>query len=416
MTTCPIVCTADANECPTICSGNTTLCANGSCKEDCTGYEVSPCTCPSLPIACAKSVDYYDECFSSFQPFYESNIACLADQVASIPPMSYTGPIFIFCYTWISVVTALVIGWCYFNEKLCPFRELTCVSVHGMPSSTSKSCNGEVWTQTGYKRNVIGTVIYGLVLITFVGIQFLLFLLVILYYVQVGAITRWSPAFEDVEHVNKAFIMVWMIGFPWTMAFCFIPSGIDTMFLRRCPIGAASHVAVTSPTAETNNNHSERLGFAKVINLARALSLPITRMLHAIFSWPHDVKGHDVLFCPVLADSASGRRGLYHRLRRYVWDESVGHYVSGKVSVGETLQDFLNQQDGLSTGEVTQRIGIVGPNETPVTKPSLLRSLRTEFSKGFYVYQVGIHVFGASSYSCPHLTRLFLQTLTFEYL
>jgi hypothetical protein len=387
MTTCPVVCAAAADDCPTKCVGNTTLCASGSCEETCPGIDESPCGCPNLPIACPKVVDYYDECFVSFQRFYDSNTECEAEQQSAIPPMSYTGPYFIFGYGWVGTVTILVIGWCYFNEKLCPCRETTCVSVK--VNSTSKNIDGVVWTQTGYKRTVPGTLIYVLVLLTCIGFQFALFTLIILFYVQVGSITRWAPVFNDVEHVNTTFILVWAVGFPWTMAFRFIGTGIDTLFLRRCRLQEASHVAICTPTTEAK--HVEQTsGSEKLIKLAARFVHPIARSLRAIFSYPHGLPGYDVSFCPVRVEPISGKPSLYYHLRKYVWEESTGAFVEGRISVGEKLHDFSNQRQGLRHSEVIRRAETVGPNETTVVKPTLMRSLYTEFSKGFYVYQVCI--------------------------
>jgi hypothetical protein len=259
MTTCPAICVAVADDCPTNCPGNATLCANGSCKEDCTGHDMSPCGCESLPIACPKVIDYYDECFDSFQLYYGNNTACLEEQTSSIPQLSFTEPYFVFGYVWIGAVTVAVVGWCYFNEILFPFHASTSASIKVNPIPTSKR-HVETWTQTGYKRTAIGTFIYVLVLLTLAGIQLALFTLVILFYVQVGDITRWQPLFVDVEHVNKAFIMTWMIGLPWTMAFRYIPCGIYSLFLRRCSMKSATHVALTFPAADAKRHIHSRGG------------------------------------------------------------------------------------------------------------------------------------------------------------
>jgi hypothetical protein len=383
MTTCPVVCVSSLNECPTACSGNTTLCANGSCQEECTGYEVAPCACPTLPVACPKVVDYYDECFTSFQSFYDANSACLGQQVYPVAPPSFTGPYYMACYLWISTVTVLVIGWCYFNEKLCPYQELTCVSVPMRPSSGSKSSE-TVWTQTGYRRTVIGTTIYLLVLLTLLAIQVLLGVIVVLYYVQVGSITRWTPVFNDVDHYNKTFIMVWMVSFLWTIVFYCTPHGINNLFLRRCPLGKASHVAIASPTME---QLTEGRGSVLLVNIARRLTSPFGKCLRIFFSCPESTPGYEVSFCTVHVDNAAGQRGLYHHLRKYVWSESAGTYVPGTIVVGETLQDFMNQGQGLRSPEVASRVSIVGPNTAPLKKPTIISSLQNEFNRTFYVYQ-----------------------------
>jgi hypothetical protein len=396
MTTCPVVCVASVDDCPTTCTGNTTLCGSGSCEEDCSGYEATPCGCPSLPVACPKVIDYYDDCINSFQSFYDNNTACLGEQEYSTPPMSYTEPIFVFGYSWICTVTVLVIGWCFYNEKLYPRREVTSVCIQVKHTSKANAEQPEFSMQTGYKRTIVGSLIYIMVVMTLIGIQLVLFSLVILYYVQVGAVTRWPQVFNvfnSVDQVNKTFISVWMIGFPWTMAFCFIPTGIHTLFLRRCPIATASFVAIVSP--EMHEQGSSRSGgSAKLIKMARWLTYPLSSLLLAVFSYPYGLSGHDVTFSAVKIGNTPGERGIFYRLRKYVWSESAGGFIAGKIRVGKTFSDFLSQAHGLRSDQVFHRIGIVGSNKAPVAKPTMFSSLRKEFSKGFYVYQVGIHVVG----------------------
>jgi hypothetical protein len=388
MTTCPIVCVSKVEECPTTCSGNMTLCASGMCQEECDVNDLSPCACPSSPTACPKLVDYYDECFTSFQSFYDQAAACQEEQLASIQETSFTGPYFVFFIAWICTVTAMVVGWCYFNEKLCPFPEATSVIFRMNPTSALKEEGGRsLCTQTGYKRTFAGTIVYIFVLLTLIGIQLLLFVLVMLFYIQSGAVTRWDPVFASVEEVNKAFILAWMVGFPWTMAFCFIPTGVYTLFLRRCPIGSASFVAISSPSEQTKDNDQINT-FYKMTK--QWLSLPASLLRRYVFSYPHGLSGHDVSFCAVQVDSLSGDRGLYYRLRRYVWNKQAGRYKQGKITVGQSLQDFLNQRQGLTSEEVVVRTGIVGPNMAPVAKPTILAALRKEFSRPFYVFQVFI--------------------------
>jgi hypothetical protein len=389
MTTCPLVCVAKPADCPTACSGNLILCPTGSCEDSCGKYDLetdNPCPCPELPVACPVVVDYYDECLSTFMPFYENNTACLDNQLESTPLLSYTGPYFDVCYVWISVVTFLVVGWCYYNEKLCPNQNSTSISLVQAKMKTSRSKENEVWVQTGYKRSFVGTAIYILVHLTFAGIQFLLFLLTIFYYMQQGAITRWPTIFSDTTQVLEVFILVWMIGFPWTMVFQLIPTGIESLFLRRCPLSIATHVAIVAPTKE----HKRVADGARYSAIERASALmwcPMDAFLRLVFSYPYNRPGQEVTFCPIQRNKRSNQRFLYHRMRRYVWDESSDVYVPGRIVVGKTLRDFANQRNGLSSEDVELRSDVVGPNRTPVAKPTFLSSLRKEFNRAFYVYQ-----------------------------
>jgi hypothetical protein len=123
-----------------------------------------------------------------------------------------------------------------------------------MPLASGTGSSREDWTHTGYKNHAVG--LMGLILaqllviLTFIGIQFLMFLLTILYYMQQEAITRWSPVLYDEVQVLKAFEIVWMVGFIWCFASKKYPASIRSLFLRRCPLDRASRVALVAPTQD----------------------------------------------------------------------------------------------------------------------------------------------------------------------
>jgi hypothetical protein len=388
LTTCPVICVESSADCPTTCSGKLTLCPSGSCQDECSQYdaeEENPCPCPSASVACPPVVDYYEECLKNFMPFYDHSTACLEEQSGGMPHLPYTGPYFVACYTWIITVTCLVVGWCYYNEKVCPGHALTSKRLAQPKTKTARSSAAEVWIQTGYKRTSVGTTIYILVNVTLMGIHFLLFILTIFYYMQEGAITKWAAVFSDTTQVLEVFILVWMIGFPWTMAFQIIPTGPGTLFLRRCPISLATHVVIVAPTKDLKRQDWGRHG--AIDRLSRILSWPKGFLLRLLFAHPYYLHGHDVTFCPVQVSQHSSQRFLHHRMRRYVWDEISGGFVQGRIVVGKTFRSFVDQGAGLSHREADLRAEIVGPNRTPLTKPTLFLSLQKEFSRTFYVYQ-----------------------------
>jgi hypothetical protein len=376
-TTCPLVCVVDATECPTACGSGLVLCNDGVCSESCDDEIETPCVCDDLPVACAKVIDLYDACFESFQGFYDADAACQEAQDEEIPLLSFiTEPAFIFCYAWISGVTVAVVLWCAFNQKLFPVADST------MPLASATGSSREDWTHTGYKNHAVGLIAHLLVILTFIGIQFLLFLLTIFYYMQQEAITRWSPVFYDEVQVLKAFEIVWMVGFIWCFAFKY-PASIRSLFLRRCPLERASHVAVVAPTQAVDVASDPGVGD----KVAGVLWAPFDFVLGALFSYPYCRPGLDTTFCEVETDKQTGTRSFYHRMRRYVFDAEAGNFVPGTMDVGSTFGDFLGQVGGLTTEEVTRRTGLAGPNVIPMEKPTILGSIVKEFSKGFYLYQ-----------------------------
>jgi hypothetical protein len=153
--------------------------------------------------------DFYPNCTISFAYEYAANTECIENQEEALPQVSFTGPVFLFCYYFLSGVTLLVISWCFYNQKVCPILEsVKTLTPTSMITTTTKTVDGgqQEWTQTGYKKNLVGEIIYYLVWINLWGIQFLLALTTILYYQQQEAILpRWSPVFHDEVQVLLAF-------------------------------------------------------------------------------------------------------------------------------------------------------------------------------------------------------------------
>lgn len=299
----------------------------------------------------------------------------MEDQEEAVPLVSFTGPYFIACYVIISAVTALVMMWCFFNQILFPVQ-----------GSTVTVCveSSKDWTFTGYKNHVVGMTVYALVLITLVGIQFLLFLLTIFYYMQQEAITRWKPVFQDEVQVLKAFEIVWMVGFFWSFLFRY-PSSIRDLFLRRCHLVSADYVAVMAPLKSLDSTDDLISGWGD--KLTAAFCWPFELCLRGFFSYPNRKPGYRMVYCKVDTDDSTDTRGFYYCMRRFVYDEETNSFVPGTMEVGETLGDFLEQTHGLSSDEALRRFSRTGPNSIQMKKPTVLGCIGREFSKPFYLYQ-----------------------------
>jgi len=333
----------------------------------------NPCGCEALPIACAKAVSMYEECFESYGDYYDANTECLEAQEDALPQVDFRkDPYFVASYAILSIVTGLVFLWCLFNRILMPIAD---------SSVESTMAGGKVWTMTGYKYHPIGSLVHWLVKLVLVGIQFELFVLTIFYYMQQEAITRWEPVFYDEVQVLMAFEIVWMVGFVWSFAFRY-PSSIHDLFLRRCSLSQASFVAVSAPT-RTLEAPEDAPGWGEKV--MASYWWPFDLGLRLFFSYPVEERGYDTIFCPVETDEATGKRAFYHRLRRFVYSD--GNFLPGTMSVGETLGDFLKQVEGLSSEEAQKRYGQTGSNNIPLKKPNVLGSIVDEFCKPFYLYQ-----------------------------
>jgi hypothetical protein len=395
LTTCPTICAATLEDCPTTCqdsphwSNATRLCATGTCENDCSHYDHvldNPCTCSTLPIACPKVVDYYDQCLVAYKAFYDKTTECSVSESQSTPHVSLTGPYFLACYLWISAVTLSAVGWCYCNEKMFPRYDVTTMRMKGAKGKRKGSeSKKEAWLQTGYKRNIFGTAIYVSVVVTMVGIQILLFVFTVDYYNTQESISTWPSIIPDTQQLLAVYVAVWMIGFPWTICFQFIPSGIETLFLRRCPIPCATHIVVCAPTKQVRRTNSGYIGFGSKI--ARYIWSSMAAAEQILFSYPYSLSGDDATFCVVEVDPVSSRRFIVHRARRYVFDEKTGGYIPGYVRAGKRIGDFSDQVNGLTSQEAHLRREIVGPNKAIMIKKTFFSALLSEFSKPYYVYQ-----------------------------
>jgi hypothetical protein len=369
------------------------LCPTGSCEEDCSQYDDvydNPCWCDLFPIACPIVVDYYDDCFATFQPFYDNATNCQEeggqgegdDEWAEWSPPTIPTKYCIMFYAWFSSVTLLIVCWCYYNEKLFPNYMTTSMCLDDGQETTL----GDKLHQHGYKHCIVGTTIYALVIITIAGIQIVLFLIVIAFHKP--EVLPWSSSgvfLSDITLLWKSFVSVWLAGFPFTALMYSVPSGFRHLFLRRCPLPVATHVLVVAPekSRRRNRDSGNRL-FASCVGL---LSCPFSAIVQTLLSYPYNVPGKEIVFCRVTADRNSGRRWITFRHRRYVLDLSKGGFSPGRVEVGKLFQDFFSQSQGLTTPEAMQRMSIVGPNKTILTKPTLAASIVVEFSRLFYVYQ-----------------------------
>ena len=101
--------------------------------------------------------------------------------------------------------------------------------------------------QTGYKHHPVGTIIYMLTMVTFFGWFALLAGCTHLYNIAENE--------EDILMAYKTFCAVFSVGFIWSLSL-FWPYSIESLFLRKCLLSEASHVAILD---ETNNYSTHRM-------------------------------------------------------------------------------------------------------------------------------------------------------------
>mmetsp|Transcript_60763 Transcript_60763/g.72155 ORF Transcript_60763/g.72155 Transcript_60763/m.72155 type:complete len:687 (+) Transcript_60763:14-2074(+) len=384
--TCPIVCVANATDCPEHlqCAANTQLCADGRCAATCDDDNLeSPCLADCASFACARIDDYLPNCYERFGDLYDEATACAEEEVAAATHLyTFTEPGFVFYYAWMSVVTFLILGWCAFNQRLAP--------VHGstLPLKEAVDTEGEnMWSQTAYRSAIIGNVIYILVWITILGIQALLTLLTIYYYVQQEMISfpNGEMVFESEEQVLLAFIVVWMVSVVWYLALKW-PYSVRSLFLRRCLFENATHVAVFAPTESIGEVSSRGVSCTeKMIFYPRYVVNEIMGFIFSDFSHRNTKHGKTV-YCQVTNEK--GNRFFYFRQRRYTFSLEEGAFVPGKRSLSTNqIQDMKKARDGLERTDAEKKEMILGSNKIHLRKPNFFRVAANEFTGVFYLYQ-----------------------------
>jgi len=73
------------------------------------------------PITCMKVVDYYNSCRDKYQEAYDYQEQYSADVIEeSTTLLTFKEPIFMFCYSWISAITVMILLWCAYNQRFSP--------------------------------------------------------------------------------------------------------------------------------------------------------------------------------------------------------------------------------------------------------------------------------------------------------
>ena len=184
-TTCPLICVNSADDCPSdancaqanpdsdhefeLCQDGT--CADISLNESCDPNLESPCECAELTFTCAKQVDFYDSCHGRWHDYYVANNECIQSQQENLYELQFRPVTSKLLYIPIIFVTAFMFIWCAYNQRINPIEKSSDVLES---NDESEENNEEQWIQTGYRKNVFGLTLYGLVILLHLEFQVLL--------------------------------------------------------------------------------------------------------------------------------------------------------------------------------------------------------------------------------------------------
>jgi cation-transporting ATPase 13A3/4/5 len=400
LVTCRQVCTTSLEVCAEIgldCADGEDLCRDGVCRTEgsCDLNADNPCgVC--APVACLSRdlegnrlpVDFQDACLEKYGEYYDACDGEEEDEGFANQFDWGRDPGFVVCYVWITSISLLIVGWCAWNQRFAPVG--VAVSLQEFSATDNLRCR-----QTAYRAEYSGACVYWLTIATSWGIQFLLFLLTLFYYMQQGA-TGFAPVFEDEREVLLAFEVVWMVGFVWSFPLKW-PASIRTLFLRRTVFSNATHVAVFSPSLTAtkvvgvgagDGASKETWCLAWIGQFITTMRGVIDTMMAVLFSDMSRRNGPgQVTFCAVEIDRHGGR-SFYFKLRRYTYSLAAGVFEPGLLQLdGSTVASLIARKHGLSTPNAEAARSVVGENSIRLRAPSIVACLLDEFAKPFYLYQ-----------------------------
>jgi len=397
-TTCRTVCVNDTSLCTGRLMCNSTLgeelCADGTCSDSCDEDAESPCEYDCAPYACKIDTWFYDSCTDTYEDLYGYMDFCYEEEDAYETELfSFREPGFLFCYFWVVGVIFLMLAWCAFNQRLSPVAGSTKPII--IPSGDGAEDSGFA-TQTAYRNDLVGIGCYSLVMITLIGFQVLIGIIIILYYHTQEVMTRWERLiFEDEVQSLIAFELAWCTGFAFTFALKW-PHSVYSLFLRRCTFARTSHVCVLAPVdvgAEVGTHTGTIANIRQILTVVGKCFNFFMKMLFSDIDRPAGGSGFEIKYCQVqTADDAAKTRYFTYRLRRYIYDPNAEAFVPGSIegTFGSTVGDIGNSTNiktGLSDKEVESRTRRIGPNTISLPQPSIIGSIIKEFSTPFYTYQ-----------------------------
>ena len=383
-TTCPKICVASVDDCPTACNVDETLCADGTCVQgECDDSIESPCEAKCASKACPKVVDYYPDCKEKYRDYYDAAEECQAQEIAeTVDLLGFNETGYVFAYVWVSVLTVAMLVWCAINQRVNPAPAVQ-VNLEGQPTC---------W-QTGYRRHWLGHLLFINILFTFMGWIALLIWLPIQYYAleESEYVSKRKIHFEDEIQLLKTFVIVWSVGFTWCFALKW-PYSIQSLFWRRCNLDEADHVAffqelATAPTVSSKGESS--MLWRMMVPFFENISSGFTTVMSTIFSdkeyW-HFKEG-TFIYAPVKT-TGDGTRYLVFSLQRYNFDTNSQTFLPATWSIGTTLGELAAHEEGMTTKDRDERVHQVGLNAIEMHKPKFLVLLLLEFTKPFYTYQL----------------------------
>lgn len=393
-TTCPAVCVQSVEDCSQRCRNGTSLCVDGHCRADCQSIPTSsnPCEpshlnahhrCSIFKVACPRTNANYDVCLDRYKFEYAQYDLCAQrerDVHRQVHTVDYTETPFLALMIGLTLVTVGLVAHTRLQKEAH--------QKHRYPLAASD--DQRQFCQP-YRETIVGTILYYAVVATIWAFQLVFFVLVLLYYVNQGAITVIEAMWKEERQILLVFEIVWFVGIVWNLAIKWPPK-LRALCGQPCDPMNATYVAVWTPNSAPHGMVASDKYVAMLRRILHVTLATINTNMAKLFSQDVELHGGAAggqwTYCPVRQEDY--RKYFVHNFRRYnlEGDTFVPGTLQGHPEQVLTIQQFYEQgKVGLNTGQVLERRALVGPNTIHMDKPTFWQVMQQEFTQPYYTYQ-----------------------------
>ncbi|KAJ1971730.1 hypothetical protein H4R34_005642, partial [Dimargaris verticillata] len=225
----------------------------------------------------------------------------------------------------------------------------------------------------GYRNHWYGTVVLSTLVPVSLGFVVFLAILTADYYGSLNDVAI-SLSYGSTRLSNHTLIMVWYSASVWFLTLNVTRFRLRNAFRMPCT-HTQSHVVQIEQTLEPMVMLDSE---SRSLRWLRWLEERIKR-----FSGWHAVVRTERVY-----RTQQGRLYFTYQCTRYVLNEAADRFEPFDLCLGDTSQQVLAHDKGLTTPEVKRRLELIGPNFISVHVPNFLMALGQEFTSFFYLYQL----------------------------
>lgn len=317
---------------------------------------------------------------------------------------SITDPIWIATYVIPCVVLFLGLMFCHVQhcksgasgrQHVSSIIELGKIKLHGtvddeapVEGTSSKipilegAGEDEAIIAVGYKENLLGLALFCLVLLVALGY----FILYVMF--TFNQSTAYYQEWWEWMSTQVVTIILFHTGAIWYFGLSYNKERLRSLFRTQCPLAEATHVAIWTPTKVVKVRKSE---FQQ--KLDRYLEIPgyvferFFTVLFGIQPIQPDPSKEGRTDTVKVQRHFDGTRYFDYELRRFVYDSSRDVFDFGRVPP-KSFTQLCHEVQGLTSQQALQVEREFGPNRIYIPVPSYFSAIISEFTKGFYVYQL----------------------------